>query len=74
MFAADNPEVSALLAPRLARYRVDDLSDQYAQVYGTDRFAVEIGDGGQQCDVLVAEGQLPPEFADLAPDPPPKLT
>jgi hypothetical protein len=72
MFAADNPEVSAVLARRLAGYRIDDLSDQYAQVYGTDWFAAGIGDSGQQCDVLVAEGKLLPEFADLILDQPPK--
>jgi hypothetical protein len=64
-FAADNSEVAAVLAPRLARYRIDDLSDQYGQVYGTDRFVVGIGDGGRQCDVLVTEGELPEQFADL---------
>jgi hypothetical protein len=72
LFAADNREVAAVLAPRLARYRIDDLSDQYGQVYGTDRFAVGIGDRGRQCDVLVAEGELPAEFADLKLDRPPK--
>jgi hypothetical protein len=71
-FSAENSEVSAVLAPRLTRYRIDDLSDQYAQVYGTDRFVAGIGDGGQQCDVLVADGELPAEFADLELDQPPK--
>ena len=69
-FAAGTSEVSAVLASRLARYRIADLSDQYAQVYGTDRFVAGIGDSGQQCDVLVAHGELPPEFADLVLDRP----
>ena len=73
-FAAGNSEVSAVLAPRLARYRIDDLSDQYAQVYGTDRFVVGIGDSGQQCDVLVAKGELTSEFADLILDQAPEQT
>lgn len=71
-FAADNPEVSAVLAPRLARFRIDDLSDRYARVYGSERFVVGIGDSGQQCDVLVAEGEPAPEFADLVLDRPPE--
>jgi len=64
----------AVLATRLARFRIDDLSDQYAQVYGTERFVVGIGDNGQQCDVLVAEGERTPEFADLVLDQPPEPT
>ena len=65
LFAADGSEVAAVLAPRLARYQIDDLSDRYGQLYGTDRFVVSIGHGGGRCDVVVAEGELPAEFADL---------
>ena len=73
-FSAENSKVSTILLPRLTRYRINDLSDKYAQVYGTDQFVVGIGDSGQQCDVLVAEGELPPEFADLVLDQPPEQT
>jgi hypothetical protein len=65
LFAEETPKVAAILAPRLANYRIDALSDQYGQVFGSDRFAVSIGHGGGRCDVLVADGELPTEFADL---------
>jgi hypothetical protein len=65
LFTKDAPEVAAVLAPRLAGCRIDALSDQYAQVYGSERFVVSIGRQGERCDVLVAEADLPAEFADL---------
>jgi hypothetical protein len=65
LFDAAVSEVAAALAPRLARYQIEALSDQYGQVYGSDRFVVSIGHGGGRCDVVVAEGELPTEFADL---------
>lgn len=65
LFDADVSEVAAVLAPRLAQYQIDDLSDQYGQIYGADRFVVSIGHEGGRCDVLVAEGELPAEFAGL---------
>jgi hypothetical protein len=65
LFVDAAPKVAAVLAPRLAHYRIDALSDQYGQIFGTDRFAVNIGDGGWQCDVLVVESELPGEFADI---------
>jgi hypothetical protein len=71
-FAADNPRVAATLARRLVNFRIDDLSDQHGQVYGTDRFAVSSGHNGQRCNVLAIEGELPEEFADLDLYRPPK--
>jgi hypothetical protein len=65
LFAAHVLDVAAILAPRLARCRIDELSDQHGQVYGTDRFVVSIGHEGGRCDVVIAEGEIPPEFADL---------
>jgi hypothetical protein len=68
----DPTKVAAALASTLARYRIDALSDEYGQVYGTDRFVVSIGQGGGRCIVLVAEGEWPAELADLKPRKPRK--
>jgi hypothetical protein len=66
LLLADDPrEVAAVLGPRLAACRIDALSDQYGQVYSTDRFVVSIGRQGERCEVVVAEGELPAELADL---------
>jgi hypothetical protein len=64
---ADPTKISAALESKLARHRIDALSDQYSQVYGTERFAVSIGQGGGRCTVLVAQGEWPEELADLKP-------
>jgi hypothetical protein len=64
-FVKDAPAVAGVLAPRLSGCRIDALSDQYGQVYGTERYVVSIGRQGERCDVVVAEGELPAEFADL---------
>jgi hypothetical protein len=58
---------SAGLAQQLARYRIDALSDEYGQVYGTERFVVSIGRRGQRLIGVVAEGEWPAELADLKP-------
>lgn len=62
----DDPrEIISVLGPRLAGCRIDALSDEYGQVYGTERFVVSIGHRGGRCDVLVTDGELPTEFAGL---------
>lgn len=60
------PETLAeVLLPRLAEYRIDVLSDQYGEVYASERFVVSVGQQGQRYHVLVAKGELPPELADV---------
>ncbi len=66
LLLADDPrEVTAVLLPRLASYRINALSDDFGQMYGTERFVVSIGHLGCRCDIVIAEGELPGEFADL---------
>ncbi len=66
---ADDPsDVIPVLIARLAGDRIDALSDEYGEVYGTERFAVSVGHirhKGGRCYVLVADGELPREFANL---------
>lgn len=64
---SDTVKTARVLAKKLAAHRVDALCDDYGQVYGSDRFAVSIGQGGGRCVVLVAEGEWPAELADLKP-------
>lgn len=72
LLLADDPQVLApILRARLAGCRIDALSDDLGQVYGTERFAVSIVHQGGRCDVLVSDGELPREFADLKVLPPP---
>src|SRR5262249_20761021 len=63
--AADPKWLADVLVPRLTGYRVPELSDEYGQVYATDRFVVSVGQQGQRYHVLVAEGALPAELADF---------
>jgi hypothetical protein len=57
--------LAEVFVPRLTRYRIDSLSDQYCQVYAADDFAVSVGQQGQRYHVLVAEGVLPAELSDF---------
>jgi hypothetical protein len=57
--------LAEVFVPRLATYRIDDLSDHYCQVYATDEFVVSVGQQGHRYHVLVAEGDLPAELADF---------
>jgi hypothetical protein len=57
--------LAEVFVPRLAGYRIDALSDEYCQVYGTAQFVVSVGQQGQRYHVLVAEGVLPAELADF---------
>ena len=63
--AAKPKWLAEVFLPRLSDYRVPELSDEYSQVYATDRFVVTVGQQGQRYHVLVAEGEVPAELADF---------
>lgn len=63
--AADPKWLAEVLLPRLTQHRVPELSDEYGQIYASDRFAVSVGQSGERYHVLVAEGALPAELADI---------
>jgi hypothetical protein len=54
--AAAVESLAAVFLPRVTRYRIDALSDQYCQLYATDDFVVSVGQQGQRYHVLMAEG------------------
>jgi hypothetical protein len=57
----DGSKILADLEKDLARHRIDAVSDEYCQIYATDRFAVMSGQGGEWL-VMVAEGEWPSEL------------
>jgi hypothetical protein len=63
---ADPDELAAVLLPRLADRRIAALSDQYGQVYATDRLVVSVGQEGRRYHAVVVDGELPPELAGLS--------
>jgi hypothetical protein len=64
-FVAKTANVAAVLASRLASYRIGDLSDQYGEVFGSERFVVSVARDGRRCDAVIAEGDIPEEFSGL---------
>jgi hypothetical protein len=59
--AAD--ELNDRLVPVVAPHLVADLSDQYQQLYATDRWAVLVGHGGGRHDIWLATPDVPAELA-----------
>lgn len=59
---AASDELNDLLVPKLVEGRVEELSDQYQQLYATDRWAVLVGHGGNRHDIWVVGDQVPPEL------------
>jgi HEAT repeat protein len=69
---AASDELNDLLVPKLASGRVEELSDQYQQLYVADRWAVLVGHSGDRHDIWIVGDQVPPKLKAFVGDGKPK--